>query len=69
MTNSNSFETQDKSHLQILVLSKSEIDREELDHEEDLKDLISSKIKTDKFEEVFSKFSDDDKYYIVVVKV
>ena len=55
--------------LKVIVFSKKEIEKEELDNEEDLKDLISTKIKTDQFEEVFSKWLEDDKYYIIVVKV
>lgn len=55
--------------LKVIVFSKQEIEKEELDHENDLKDLISSKIKTDKFKEIFSKMSEDDKYYIIIVKV
>lgn len=69
MTNSNSFETQDKSRLQVLVISKEEIDREELDSESDLKDLVLSKAKVIKnYSEIFSEWSLDSKYYVMVVK-
>jgi len=69
MTNSNSFKTLDKSRLQVLVLSKEEIDREDFDHEEDLKDFVIKKAKVIKeCKEMFSDWSLDGKYYVMVVK-
>ncbi len=69
MTNSNSFKTLDKSHLQILVISKEEIDREELDSENDLKDLVLEKAKVIKnYTEIFSDWSNDSKYYVMILK-
>ena len=56
-------------HLQVLVLSKSEIDREDFDHEEDLKDFIIEKAKVIKdYKEVFSGWSIDSKYYVMTIE-
>lgn len=69
MTNSNSFKTQDKSRLQVLVISKEEIDKEELDSENDLKDFVLEKAKIIKeYKEVFSDWNIDSKYFVMIIK-
>lgn len=67
MTNLNSFNLSEQ--LKVIVFSKEEIEKEELDNKNDLKDLISLKIKTDKFDEIFSGWSEDDRYFVIVIKV
>jgi len=56
-------------HLQVLVLSKSEIDKEDFDTEQDLKDYVLEKARVIKnYKEMFSDWSLDGKYYVMVVK-
>lgn len=54
----------------VVVLSRKELEKTELDSENDLRDLLSKKLglKNEKFEEVMSGWDVDDKYYVVVVK-
>lgn len=55
--------------LQILVLSKSEIDKEDFDTEQDLKDYVIEKARAIKdYSEIFSEWSLDSKYYVMIVK-
>ena len=69
MTYSNSFKTLDKSRLQVLVLSKSEIDKEDFDHEQDLKDYILEKARViKKYREIYSEWSLDGQYYVLLIK-
>lgn len=56
-----------KSNYKLLSFNRKYLDKQELDWEQDLKDLISSKIGTENFKEVISKWIKDD--YLVVVKV
>jgi len=55
--------------LQVIVLSKSEIDKEELDHEEDLKEFVIEKARVIKnYKEIFSDWSLDGKYYVLLIE-
>ncbi len=63
MTNSNKFKLSED--LKVAVFTKKEIEKEELDSESDFKDFITSKIKTANFKEIFSNWSNDDRYYVV----
>jgi len=65
MTNTIKFYSKD---LKVAVFTKKEIEKEELDSENDFKDFITSKIKSVKFEEIFSNWTNDDKYYVVFFK-
>lgn len=68
MTNFNSLNLS-SDHLQVIVLSKSEIDKEELDSENDLKDFILEKAKVIRnYKEIFSDWSLDGRFYVMVVK-
>ncbi|OGK25280.1 hypothetical protein A3A46_03695 [Candidatus Roizmanbacteria bacterium RIFCSPLOWO2_01_FULL_37_13] len=55
--------------LKIVVFSKQEIEKEELDNEEDLKDFVLEKAKVIKeYKEVISGWSIDSKFYVMVIK-
>lgn len=55
--------------LQVLVISKEEIDKEDFDHEEELKDFVIEKAKVIKnYKEIFFDWSLDGKYYVMIVK-
>lgn len=55
--------------LQVIVLSKSKIDKEEIDSENDLKDLVLSKVKgIKKYKEIFSDWGLDSKFYVMVIE-
>lgn len=55
----------------VIVLTRKEIDNNELDNDGDFKDLLSRKLKieNDKFEEVISDWDLTEKYYVSVVRV
>lgn len=60
--------TFDELDYQTVILSRKEIKATELDNEGDLKDLISVKLKTEKFVEIMSGWDAKDKHYVVIVK-
>ena len=66
MTNTRKFDSLED--LKVAVFTKKEIEKEELDSENDFKDFITSKIKTVKFKEIFSNWTNDDQYYVVVFR-
>ena len=53
----------------VLVFTAKEIEKFELDTDDDWKDLISSRIKTEEYTELYSGWDEKNQYYIVVVKV
>ena len=53
----------------VLVFTAKEIERMELDTDDDWKDLISSRIKTEEFRELYSGWNERNDYYVVVVQV
>lgn len=52
-----------------LVLTREEIEKEELDWEEDLKDFVCKKLKVNDYKEIESDWSFDDKYFVIKVKI
>jgi len=53
----------------IVVLKREEIEKEELDWEEDFKELVCKKLKVEKFKELLSDWDVKNKYYVIVVEV
>ncbi len=53
----------------VLVFTAREIERLELDREDDFRDEISSRIKTEEFKELYSGWDERNDYYIIVVQV
>ncbi|MBU3978717.1 hypothetical protein KJ980_00155 [Patescibacteria group bacterium] len=54
---------------EILVFKAREIEKLELDSENDFRDEISSRINNDNFIELYSGWDYKNKYYIVVVQI
>jgi hypothetical protein len=53
----------------IIVFKREEIEKEELDWQEDFKDLVCKKLGVKKFKELFSSWDTKNKYYVVVARV
>lgn len=61
--------TFEQLNYKVISLTRKELDEIGLDNEEDLRDLISMRLKVEDFEEVMSGWDVDDNNYIVVTKV
>lgn len=63
---------EDKNY-QAVILTEKQIEKEELDGEDDFKDVVEEivlkRFGTDKYEEVLSGWDVDEKHYVVIVKV
>lgn len=53
----------------VLVFTAKEIERLELDTDDDWKDRISSRINNDEFTELYSGWDERNRYYVVVCQV
>lgn len=53
----------------VVSLSRKELDKLELDNEDDLKDFVSAKLSLESFEEVMSGWDVSGEKYTVVAKV
>jgi len=53
----------------VVVITSREIGGSEIDNESDLRDIVEQKLKVSNYKEIFSEWTDDGKYYVMVVKV
>lgn len=62
-------QTVENDNQRVLVFTAREIEKLELDTDDDWRDLISSRINTEGFKEVYSGWDENSQYYVVVVEV
>lgn len=53
----------------VLVFTAKEIEKLELDTDDDWKDLISSRIKTEEYTELYLGWDELNNYYVVVIQI
>ena len=52
----------------VIVFKKEEIEKEELDWEEDFKELVYKKLGVKKFKEVMSNWDVSGNYYVIIAR-
>jgi hypothetical protein len=65
MTNQNI----ENENQRVLVFSAKQIERLELDTDDDWRDLISLKLKSEDYKELYAGWDAKDRYYVVVVQI
>lgn len=64
--NSQNFENDNQ---RVLVFTEKEIEKLELDTDDDWKDLISSRVESEDYKELYAGWDEKEKYYVVVVQL